>query len=325
MYGTVVAVLRGGPSNEHEISLQSGHAFVKHFPEERFTVRDIFIDKQGVWHHRGRPVSPEQALRLVDVVIIALHGAYGEDGEVQKVLERFGVPYVGADPFASFLSGHKVLAKEKAKEHGLKTPKYHLIEVGQDVGKAVDGVVRSFLQPVVVKPVSAGSSQGVSLVSGHGEVLHAVEKLFEEGASAVMIEERIRGKEATVGIVEGLRGERLYALPPIEIRPPADIGFFSYEAKYHGISEEICPGRFSKDESRELMEAARIMHDALGLRHYSRTDFIVAKSGIYFLETNNAAAVGMTEESLFPKSLAAVGVKFSDFLEHLVTLALKRT
>jgi len=325
MYGTIVAVLRGGPSNEHEISLQTGHAFVKNFPEERFTVRDIFIDKQGVWHHRGRPVSPEEALRLVDVVVVALHGSYGEDGEVQKVLERFGIPYIGSDPFASFLSAHKILAKEKAKEYGIKTPKYHLIEVGQDVGEAVNGVVRSFLQPVIVKPVFAGSSRGVSVVGGHTDVLAAVEQLFAEGASAVMLEERIRGTEATVGVVEGLRGERLYALPPVEIRPPAHIGFFSYEAKYEGISEEICPGRFSKNESRELMEAARTMHAALGLRHYSRSDFIVAKSGIYFLETNNAAAVGMTEESLFPKSLAAVGVKFADFLEHLVALALKRT
>jgi D-alanine-D-alanine ligase len=125
-------------------------------------------------------------------------------------------------------------------------------------------------------------------------------------------------------VVEGLRDEALYALPPVEIRPPAASGFFSYEAKYSGESEEVCPGRFSKAESEELRRLARVMHDALHQRHYSRSDFIVSPRGIYYLETNTAAAVGMTEQSLFPKALAAVGVKFADFMEHLTDLAIAK-
>ncbi len=324
MYGTVVAVLRGGPSNEHEVSLKSGHAVISTLPEESYTVRDIFIDTQGVWHYRGLPVEPHAALRSVDVALVMLHGAYGEDGEVQKTLERFGVPFVGSDSFASFVSAHKVLAKEKAREHGIKTPRYRLIEVGGDVDTQIMDAVRSLFQPVIVKPVRAGSSRGVSIAGGYAAVQEAVHALLAEGNEAVLIEERIRGTEATVGIIEGMRGERLYALPPIEIRPPEHIGFFSYEAKYDGISEEICPGRFKKEVTKELMDLARTMHDALGMRHYSRSDFIVAKDGIYLLETNNAAAVGMTKESLFPKSLAAVGIKFEDFLKHVIDLALKR-
>ena len=191
------------------------------------------------------------------------------------------------------------------------------IEDVSDVGKMVHEVVRTFIQPVVVKPVKWGSSVGVQMVSGYDAIYDAVSDIVSH-AQGVLIEERIRGTEATAGVVEGLRGERLYALPPIEIIPPADT-FFSYDAKYSGGTQEICPGRFKRETSDELMRIARLMHDALGLRHYSRSDFMIYKHGIYYLETNTLP--GMTKESLLPKSLEAVGVKFQDFLTHLIDLA----
>ncbi len=320
---TIVGVLRGGPSREHEVSLKTGAAILANLPEERYAARDIYIDRQGVWHDRGRPVAPERVLRQLDVVIVALHGKFGHDGEVQRLLEKFGVPYTGADPWSSFLSSHKVMAKERAKEIGLLTPQYQFIEKTEQAESAVCEVIRKFHQPVVVKPVNSGSSVGVSIVGGYTPVYEAVSKLFEEGETGVIIEESIRGTEATVGVVEGLRGERLYALPPVEIIPPGD-DFFSYDSKYSGETKEICPGRFSRVNTEELMRAAKAMHRALGLGHYSRSDFIVTKRGIYFLETNNSAAVGLTAESLLPKSLAAVGIPLPDFLGHLVNLALGR-
>jgi D-alanine-D-alanine ligase len=318
-----VGVLRGGPSREHEVSLKSGAAILANLPEERYATRDIYIDRQGVWHDRGRPTTPSRLLPGLDVVIVALHGKFGHDGEIQRLLEQFGVPYTGADPWSSFLSSHKVMAKELAKEIGLMTPEYQFIEKAEDVESGVREVIRKFHQPVVVKPLNSGSSVGVSIVGGYAPVYEAVRKLFEEGESGVLIEELIRGTEATAGVVEGLRGEKLYALPPVEIIPPED-DFFSYDSKYSGETKEICPGRFSRVNTEELMRAARAMHQALGLRHYSRSDFIVSKRGIYFLETNNSAAVGFTTESLLPKSLKAVGVPFPDFLSHLVNLALGR-
>lgn len=320
---TVVGVLRGGPSREHDVSLKSGAAIIANLPEERYTVRDIYIDRNGVWHDRGRETTPNRLLHKLDVVIVALHGKFGHDGEVQRLLEKFGVPYTGADPWSAFLSSHKVMAKERAKEIGLKTPQYRFVEGREQVESVVRDVIQKFFQPVVVKPVNSGSSVGVSIVGGYAPVRDAVSKLFEEGESGVIIEELIRGTEATVGIIEGLRGEKLYALPPIEIIPPGD-DFFSYNSKYSGETKEICPGRFTRVDTEELMRAAKAMHQALGLRHYSRSDFIVSKKGIYFLETNNSAAVGFTTQSLLPKSLAAVGVSFKDFLAHLVNLALGR-
>jgi D-alanine-D-alanine ligase len=318
---TIVGVLRGGPSREHEVSLKSGAAILANLPEERYVARDIYIDKNGQWHDRGRPTTPERALRQIDVALIGLHGEYGEDGEVQRVLERFGIPYAGADSFGSYLAMHKLMAKVRAKEAGFLTPESHYVERAEDCEEAARSAVRNFGQPVVVKPVGWGSSVGVSIASGYVQVLAALERLFAEGASGVLIEECIRGKEATIGVVENLRGEALYVLPTIEIIPPGD-DFFSYDAKYSGTTREICPGNFSRVATEELRRAAKAMHRALGLRHYSRSDFIVAPKGIYYLETNTLP--GLTRESLLPKSLAAVGVPFRDFLDHLVNLALGR-
>ena len=318
---TIVGVLRGGPSREHEVSLKSGAAILANLPEERYIARDIYIDKNGQWHDRGRPTAPERVLRQLDVALIGLHGEYGEDGEVQKLLERFGIPYAGANSFGSYLAMHKLMAKVRAKEAGLFTPESRYVERVEDSVEAAHKIIRTFHQPVVVKPVNWGSSVGVSIVGGYAPVLAAIERLFFEGAPSVIVEEHIRGKEATTGVVEGLRGEALYVLPSIEIIPPEG-DFFSYDAKYSGETRKVCPGNFSRVVAEELGRAAKVMHRALGLRHYSRSDFIVASKGIYYLETNTLP--GLTNESLLPRSLAAVGVSFPNFLSHLVNLALKR-
>jgi D-alanine-D-alanine ligase len=315
---TIVGVLRGGPSREHEVSLKTGAAIIANLPGERYVARDIYIDKQGNWHDRGKVVAPERVLRQLDVVLIGLHGEYGEDGEVQRLLERFGIPYAGADAFGSYLAMHKLMAKTRAQEVGLLTPESRHIESAENAEAAVHDVIRSFHQPVIVKPIGWGSSVGISVVGGYAPVLMAVQQLFAEGAPSVLVEEYVRGKEATVGVVDYLRGETLYSLPPVEIIPPEG-DFFSYDAKYSGATREICPGNFTRVASEELQRLARVIHRALGLRHYSRSDFIVAPTGIYYLETNTLP--GLTSESLLPKSLASVGVSFPDFLSHLVTLA----
>lgn len=318
---TVVGVLRGGPSREHEVSLKTGAAIIANLPAERYIARDIYIDKSGQWHDRGRAVAPERILRQLDAVLLGLHGEYGEDGQVQKLLERFGVPYAGSDSFGSYLAIHKLLAKHRAQEAGLLTPAFRHIQNAEEAEEAAHDIIRTFRQPVVIKPTGWGSSVGVSIVGGYAPVLGAIQKLFAEGALGVLVEDYIRGKEATVGVVEHMRNEALYSLPPIEIIPPEG-DYFSYASKYSGATRELCPGNFSRVTTEELQRLARVMHRALGLRHYSRSDFIVAPKGIYYLETNSLP--GLTNESLLPKSLAAVGIAFSDFLSHLVDLALKK-
>lgn len=292
---------------------------VANLSPDKFTVRDIYIDKTGQWHITGRPATPEEALRSLDVALIGLHGEYGEDGEVQKLLERFGVPYSGSDSFSSFVAMHKMLTKQRALEEGILTPQFRYVEDNSAMEDTLRDVIRSFHQPVIVKPVRWGSSVGIQKVGGYAPLHTAVTGLLREGAGGVLVEEVITGREATIGVVENMRGEELYVLPAIEIVPPEG-DFFSYDAKYSGKSHELCPAHFQKKVADELARAARTMHKALGLRHYSRSDFIVTPKGIYYLETNSLP--GMTKESLLPKSLAAVGVTFPQFMEHLVDLSL---
>lgn len=319
----VIGVLRGGPSKEHEVSLKSGAAMLSALSPERYRTRDVYIDKRGQWHVEGKPVAPERVLRQLDAALIPLHGEYGESGDVQRLLALFGVPFAGADAFATSQARHKAVGKALAKQLGLLTPGFRYAADASAAEAVAADAIRSFHQPVVVKPVAWGSSVGVSIVAGYAPVVRAMQKLFEQSADGVLVEELVRGREATAGVVEGLRGQAYYALPPIEIVPP-DGDFFSYESKYNGATKELCPGRFSRVETEELMRAAKIMHRALDQQDYSRSDFIVSPKGIYYLETNSAPAVGLTPESLLPKSLAAVGVSFPEFLDHLVNRALAR-
>lgn len=316
-----VGVLRGGPSSEYQVSLNTGSAVLKHMPE-KYRTRDILVSKEGQWHMDGFEKTPAEILQHVDVVFNAMHGEYGEDGKVQKILETFGTPYTGSDAFSSAVAMGKHLTKDIYERHKLKTPISYIVSRDEDARDVVAHLFKHFLLPAVVKPVAAGSSVGVTVVKNYQDMPAALEKAFALG-DKVLIEEFIRGREATCGVVQDFRGEQLYKLLPIEIKPPAENPFFDYDAKYTGKTEEICPGNFTEEEAREIQRMAAEAHKMLGLRHYSRSDFIVTpRRGIYILETNTLP--GLTTESLLPKSLAAIGCEFKDFLEHLVSLALRK-
>ncbi len=317
---TVVGVLRGGPSSEYEVSLKTGASVLKHLPE-KYTPHDIFISRDGIWHSHGLPRDPDRILRKVDVVFNALHGAYGEDGKVQKLLEQFGVPYTGSQSIASALGMNKALSKKAFETHNLKTPRSVLVRKDNAGDKDLVEIFQTFPHPYVVKPVSAGSSVGVSVVRSFSEFLEAVKESLMH-SSSVLVEEYIKGREATCAVVENFRGETLHALMPVEIVHP-NSEFFDYQAKYSGESQEICPANFDQKQKEEIQRMTAIAHKALQLRHYSRSDFIVSPRGeVYILETNTLP--GLTEESLLPKALAAGGTKFPDFLDHLVGLAMKK-
>jgi D-alanine-D-alanine ligase len=292
---------------------------LEHLPDERYEPLDILVDRSGGWFLRGAPITPEELARRADVVFNALHGEYGEDGQVQRVLERAGIPYTGSGVAASALAMHKGYAKKRFFAHGIRTPLHVAVEAEHP--DALRMVFENVSPPYVVKPMRGGSSIGVVFVDGFHALSEALSAVFKLSPQA-LVEQRIRGREATVGVVDDFRGEELYAFPPIEIIPPASSPFFDYNAKYGGESQEICPGNFSPEIKRELQELAKAVHKTLRLRHYSRSDFIVSPRGIYVLEVNTLP--GLTEESLLPKSLAAVGSSLPEFLEHVISLACSR-
>lgn len=316
-----VGVLRGGPSSEYEISLKTGASILEHLSEEKYRPVDIFVDKKGQWHVYGRPQVAAEALQQVDVIINAMHGEYGEDGTVQKILEQFGTPYTGSASYPSSVGFNKVLTKDFAKKTGVKMAPHIVVDITDDLERRIVEIFRTFPHPSIVKPVNAGSSVGVSIVYSFEDLRGALAKAFEISSRAI-VEQYVKGREATCGVVENFRGEDVYPLLPVEIIPPAEAPFFTFDVKYNGATEEKCPGNFSEEEKRELQRAARAVHQALGLRHYSRSDFIVTPRGVYFLEVNTLP--GLAPECLLPKELDAVGCSFPDFLDHLVSLALRR-
>jgi len=315
-----VGVLRGGPSSEYEVSLKSGKSVIDSLVD-RYEVLDIYIDKEGIWHYLGAPIAPEKVFKKVDVIFNALHGAYGEDGTVQKLLDTFGIPYTGSTALASAVGMNKVLSKKIYVNNEIKTPLHKTISKNDNVAEEVVKLFKTFPMPVVVKPVSSGSSVGTAIAKTMAELDVAVNDALKYSDTA-LIEEFIAGKEATCGVVDNFRNEKIYALLPVEIRKPTDSAFFDYNAKYSGQSQEICPGNFTEVEKKMMQQMAEEAHRALGLRHYSRSDFIIhPKRGIYILETNTLP--GLTSESLMPKSLAAIGCSLPDFLDHLIKLALE--
>ncbi|MBU1046884.1 D-alanine--D-alanine ligase [Patescibacteria group bacterium] len=309
-----ITVLRGGPSSEYEVSLKTGASILKALSDEKYHINDVAITKDNKWFLNGLEKKPADVLNESDLVFNALHGEFGEDGKLQKMLDIFGVPYTGSKNISSALAMNKALAKEEYQKVNIKTPIH--IEIDKD-NFSIAEIFKTFPMPAVIKPIGLGSSVGISIARTGIELDEALQKAFQF-ADRVMIEEFIGGKEATCGVIDAFRGEDLYTLFPVEIIPESD--FFDYEAKYGGGTQEICPGNFSESEKIELQNLAKKAHQALGMRHYSRSDFIIhPKRGIYILETNSLP--GLTEESLFPKSLKAVGSSLEEFVEHLISIA----
>jgi D-alanine-D-alanine ligase len=316
-----VAVLRGGPGVESEVSMKSGKNVLENLPEKYIPI-DVFVDKNKSWFLDGVKISPEKLFKNIDVVFNAMHGEYGEDGKVQQLMDQFGVKYTGSKALASALGMNKVMAKNIFAKDGLKTPVYKVIKKGENLKDIDKTIFKTFPMPAIVKPGGSGSSIGVSLVKNLKDIMPALEKALKY-SDVIIVEEFIKGKEATCGVVENFRGQMIYPLFPVEIIKPKDFEFFGYDAKYSGESSEVCPGNFSEKEKKTIQDMAVEAHRILGLRHYSRSDFIVSpKRGVYILEVNTLP--GLTKESLLPKSLEAAGCSLSNFLDHVITLALEQ-
>ena len=312
-------MLRGGPSLEHEVSLKTGETVLRNL-SAKYSAKDIFISKEGEWHLDGKPAHHDRIFRQIDVVFNALHGEYGEDGKVQQLLEAFGVPYTGSGVITSALGMNKILARQAFKNAGLKVPFGFELVLEKELAETAKDIFKKMPPPWVIKYPSGGSSVGVFIARNFDDLEGVLEKV-SSFSSKILVEEYIRGREATCGVIDEFRNQKHYALPIVEIIPPAQSGFFSYDAKYGGQTRELCPSNFDMSTKRAIETMAIAAHNAIGGRHYSRSDFIVSKRGIYLLEINTLP--GLTAESLLPKALNAVGSSRKEFLEHLITLALK--
>src|SRR3989344_775639 len=315
-----VGVLRGGPSLEHEVSLKTGETVLRNL-SAKYSAKDIFISKEGEWHLDGKPAHHDRIFRQIDVVFNALHGEYGEDGKVQQLLEAFGVPYTGSGVITSALGMNKILARQAFKNAGLKVPFGFELVLEKELAETAKDIFKKMPPPWVIKYPSGGSSVGVFIARNFDDLEGSLEKV-SSFSSKILVEEYIRGREATCGVIDEFRNQKHYALPIVEIIPPAQSDFFSYDAKYGGQTQELCPSNFDMPTKRAIETMAIKAHNAIGGRHYFRSDFILFKKGIYLLEINTLP--GLTAESLLPKALNAVGSSHKELLEHLISLALRK-
>ncbi len=315
-----VAVLRGGPSHEYDVSLCTGSEVLKHLPPQYKGI-DILIDKNGVWHMNGVPKSPEKIFPHVDIVWNALHGHFGEDGKIHHILETHGIPHTGSSVLPSALGMNKALAKNIFAKYGIRTP--HSIAVHKDdISNAkIHEIFSTLPHPAIVKPASGGSSLGVKVVHTIPELIEALEHAFAFGEK-VVVEEYIAGREATCGVVAGFRDESLYALPVLEVKKPEGHLHHTFDHKMEN-SAAYDHQSLTPLEKAEAKRVAMLAHKALGLSHYSRADMIIhPKRGVFLLEVNSQPC--LKEGGAFTHGLEQIGSSFSQFLDHVLGRVGKR-
>jgi D-alanine-D-alanine ligase len=298
--GKSIAVLCGGPSSEREVSLRSGLAVIK-------ALRTLGAEAVPIDPRNGHFDLPEGT----DLVFNALHGTFGEDGNVQVILEGKGVPYTGEGVDGSRMAFDKIESKKRFVECGVPTAPYLTFRRGDLV---------DFELPFVVKVPCQGSSVGIYIVKERNEVEPALEKAFTQ-SEVILLENYVSGRELTVGILGNS------VLPIIEIKPKG--GFYSYENKYTwtnrgGAAEHECPARLNPADSKAVREVALAAHAALGLEVYSRVDVILSRNhGPQVLEVNTIP--GMTETSLLPEAAAAAGIPMAELCLRIVSLSMERS
>lgn len=298
-----ILLIAGGWSGEREVALSGARQIEKGLQAlgHNVTLFDPARDLRDLY----------EATTDHEFAFINLHGSPGEDGLIQCLLERIGMPYQGSDSRASLLALNKAVSKQIFEAAGLSTPAWEFVPASHVAEW------RPLLPfPLVVKPNTGGSSLGVGIV-GSEEELECYLTQPEIAGQDLLAEALVKGQELTCGVLEGC------VLPPILIRPKSG-EFFDYESKYvAGATEEICPAPISAELTEKLQSMARAAHDALGLADYSRSDFMVATDGTpYLLEVNTLP--GMTATSLLPQEALAVGLSFEQLLTRLIELGLRK-
>jgi len=305
-----VLVLRGGTSEEREVSLRSGKAVYTALQEAGYNVHDLDFTKENI--NKIIDIAP-------DVVFIALHGKNGEDGTVQGFLDLLGIPYTGSGVAASAIGMNKILTKKFLSYEGMPTSDFVILdkEIFNNGSKNTEWLLSTIGLPMVVKASTQGSSIGVFIVRKEEDILGALKKAFEFD-SEILVEKFIDGIELTAAVVGN---NEPHVLPIIEITSENE--FYDYESKYtKGMCAHIIPARINDNIRQRVMQIASQVYKSIGCRGYARIDFIVDKEDRpYVLEINTIP--GMTEMSLVPDAARADGISFVELVDRILKLAIE--
>jgi D-alanine-D-alanine ligase len=301
-----VGVLMGGPSTEREISLKSGEAVLE-------ALKQIGLDAVGI---DIKTENAEENIRLIkdrgiNCAFLALHGRFGEDGQIQEIMEILKVPYTGSGVLASRLAMDKIASRHVFEANGLNVPRYKVIN--KSSGRKTQD---SLGLPLVIKPAMHGSSIGISIIDKEEDLDQAIGLAFKFD-ERIIIEEYIKGREVTVGILDE------HPLAVIEIIPKKR--FFDYEAKYQsGMTDYIVPAELKEDVAQRVQEVGLSTHKLLGCYGCSRVDIILNQNNLpYVLEVNTIP--GFTATSLLPKAAKTMGIEFPELCLKLIKLAYEKT
>ena len=306
-----VAVLMGGPSYEHDVSILSGKMVCESLNKDRYDVIPVHINRDGEWS-----LPFEGLIDKTDITFLALHGEYGEDGTVQQFLDNIGVPYTGSSAQASALGMNKSASSKLFKAYGLDVPTW--TEISRENDWAYFRA--PFDYPVVIKPVDRGSSVGVNIIRNEFGTKEALCQVFRVSRNA-MIQKYIAGREITCGVIEDESGD--IPLPPTEIFPlRAD--FFDYNSKYNfGFAKEITPAPITRREAEEAQRIALAAHKIIGASGVSRTDMIIGNDGrFHVLEINTIP--GLMPAGLLLQAANHIGLSNSALLDKIIASSIKR-
>ncbi len=348
-----IAVLFGGVSSEHEISLISAYSVLTNIPKDKYEVMCVGITKKGHWLyypgeyeniktgewetdpdcatailspdalHEGIVIIGENEvyLRKVDAVFPVLHGANGEDGTVQGLCQLSGLPFVGCDMTSSAVCMDKVLTHTVLDGAGIKTAEYVAVKSEQldDMDAVCSEIEEKLGYPVFIKPASAGSSVGVSRASDREALKSGMKVAFAHG-NKVVVEREIIGKEVECAVLGN--GKNLIASVPGQVTPAEE--FYDYDAKYKlGTSVLDIPAKISEDETERLREIAKKAFTACGCSGFSRVDFFVTENDIILNEINTIP--GFTPISMYPKLMENMGISYPALLDRLIQLAIEKS
>jgi len=286
-------------------------------PEDRYETRDILIDKKGYWYLRGIPVAAVRALSQIDVILNGLHGGVGEDGTVQRLLDRSGVPYTGSRAYPSAISLNKIRARNVLLRAGVKMPRAvsFTLENKLNTAEMAESVFSQFGPPYIVKPATDGASFGIQIADTLYELPDAIGDVLDN-FGAVLVEEFLLGELVSVGLIENFRNQDIYALPPAHVQLPDNARILHSSHHESGTMRNIVPSNFTHREKKAIEELAKAAHRALQLAQFSRADIVLTKYGPFLLEINSLP--GLYPGSSFVPMLESVGSSSREFLENAI-------
>jgi D-alanine-D-alanine ligase len=323
-----ILVLMGGMSSEHEVSIASGTKVAESLDREKFDVVPVVIGLDGLWRFDGsQPLDifdavPEIKNRNPDCALIALHGAFGEDGRLQGMLDLLDIPYTSSGCAASAIAMDKLRCKALVRDAGIRVGDEITVRRAdweKDPASVLDSIKLCFGFPCVIKAPCQGSSVGMAIPKSMDELRAAIPGIFAFD-SRLMVEEYVTGAEVTCAILDvDVSGP--VALPVTEIRP-LSASFFDYTAKYTpGASREITPAEIDPELAAEIQKSAVEVHRVVGCSIWSRSDFILGPDGPVWLEVNTVP--GLTPMSLFPQAAAAKGISYAALMEMFIEAAIR--